>query len=109
MRLDLSTLRADRPPGQTERPSGRPGSEAGTEAETEAGTEAGTEAAAGRAVLGEVRAGGEGGEGFVLRVGAAAVKVVRASRRSFDEIDDLMSAFRPLSPPFREPPRTGRT
>lgn len=90
MRLDLSTLRAERPPGQTEHPSGPPVTEAGI----------------GDAVLGEVRTGGEG---FVLRVGAAAVKVVRASRRSFDEIDDLMSAFRPLSPRSENSPRTGRT
>ncbi|GAA1841800.1 hypothetical protein GCM10009736_04510 [Actinomadura bangladeshensis] len=45
----------------------------------------------------------------MLQVGAAAVKVVRASRRSFDRIDDLMSAFRPLSPRSENRPRTGRT
>lgn len=44
----------------------------------------------------------------MLRVGTAAVKVVRASRRSFDEFDDLMSVLCPSSPPFENHPRTGR-
>ncbi|WP_131732681.1 hypothetical protein [Actinomadura formosensis] len=47
----------------------------------------------------------------MLRVMAAAIKVVWASRRSFDrfdDFDDLMSALRPLKPPVPERPSTGR-
>lgn len=66
--------------------------------------------------LSTLRAGGVAGQteaaaagravsvGTVLRVGPAGVKVVRASRRFFDEIDDLMSAFSPSSPRSRTTP-----
>lgn len=69
MRLDLSTLRAPRVPGQTEAP-------------TAAGPE--------KHACGRRR--------FVLRVPAAAINVVWASRRPFDRFDDFddpMSALRP--------------
>jgi hypothetical protein len=46
---------------------------------------------------------------MVLRVGAVAVRVVRASRRSFDQLDDLMSVFRPSDPRSENRPCTGRT
>jgi hypothetical protein len=58
-------------------------------------------------VAGQTEAAAAGPAGsmvMVLRVGRARVKVVRASRRFFDEIDDLMSAFSPVKPPFENHP-----